>query len=67
MLGWTQGQLGEASQVAQKTIADFEREATSPQPRTIAALQSALEQVGIEFTNGDAPGVRLRSARQQTE
>jgi transcriptional regulator with XRE-family HTH domain len=26
----------------------------------IAAVRRALEAVGVEFTNGDAPGVRLR-------
>jgi hypothetical protein len=28
----------------------------------IAAVVAALEQAGVEFTNGDAPGVRLRRA-----
>ncbi len=27
---------------------------------TIAAIRSALEAAGVEFTNGDQPGVRLR-------
>ncbi len=62
MLGWTQGQLAEASQVAKKTIADFEREASAPRPRTVAALRSTLETGGVEFIepNGGGPGVRLR-------
>ena len=29
-------------------------------PRTVAAVRGALESAGIEFINGDAPGVRLR-------
>jgi hypothetical protein len=32
------------------------------QERTIEALQRALEAAGIEFTNGDQPGVRLTKA-----
>ncbi len=60
MLGWSQGQLAEAAQVAKKTIADFERESAKPRPRTIAAFQRALEAAGIEFMNSDAPGLRLR-------
>ena len=27
---------------------------------TLAAIRTALEAAGVEFTNGDAPGVRLR-------
>jgi hypothetical protein len=30
--------------------------------RTIEALQRALEAAGVEFTNGDQPGVRLTRA-----
>jgi hypothetical protein len=51
--------LEKAARVAKKTIADFEREARLPLPRTLAAIQDALEAVGVEFTNSDAPGVRL--------
>jgi hypothetical protein len=29
---------------------------------TVAAIRAALEAAGVEFTNGDAPGVRLRSS-----
>lgn len=63
MLGWSQEQLAEASQVAKKTIADFEREAAVPRPRTVAAFRSALEAAGIEFIpeNDGGPGVRLRA------
>ena len=32
------------------------------QERTIDALQRALEAAGVEFTNGDQPGVRLTKA-----
>lgn len=62
MLGWKQSQLAEASQVTQKTIADFERDATTPQPRTLTALRVALEQGGIVFIarNGGGSGVRLK-------
>ena len=30
------------------------------QDRTIEAIRRALESAGVEFTNGDAPGVKLR-------
>jgi transcriptional regulator with XRE-family HTH domain len=29
-------------------------------PRTLEAIRSALEKAGVEFTNGDQPGVRMR-------
>jgi hypothetical protein len=32
-----------------------------PTPEQLAAIQEALEAAGVEFTNGDAPGVRLKA------
>ncbi|WP_245296898.1 MULTISPECIES: helix-turn-helix transcriptional regulator [Rhodomicrobium] len=29
-------------------------------PRTLEAIRNALEKAGVEFTNGDQPGVRMR-------
>lgn len=29
-------------------------------PRTLEAIRNALESAGVEFTNGDQPGVRLK-------
>jgi len=29
-------------------------------PRTVEAIQNALEKAGVEFINGDKPGVRLK-------
>jgi transcriptional regulator with XRE-family HTH domain len=29
----------------------------------ISAIRAALEDIGIEFTNGDQPGVRLKAPR----
>lgn len=61
MLTWSQDQLEAAAKVAKKTIADFEREARQPYPRTLEALRAALEAAGVEFIaeNGGGPGVRL--------
>jgi transcriptional regulator with XRE-family HTH domain len=63
LLSWTQGQLAEQSKVTEKTIADFERGATKPHAQTLARISSAFDAAGIEFLNGDAPGVRLRRNR----
>jgi hypothetical protein len=58
---WTSSQNGHG--VAKQTLADFERGARSPYPRTLADIREALEAEGVEFTNGDAPGVRLRQRK----
>jgi len=65
MLGITQAELEAASLVAKKTIADFERAATTPHPRTLAAIQASLENAGIEFIpeNGGGAGVRMQKSR----
>ena len=51
LLGWSQQDLERASRVAKKTIADFERGARNPFPRTLDDLIEALEKAGVEFTN----------------
>jgi transcriptional regulator with XRE-family HTH domain len=60
LLGWSQGQLAEASGVATKTIADFEREDRSPYERTLNDIHEALARAGVEFTNGGQPGVKMK-------
>jgi transcriptional regulator with XRE-family HTH domain len=65
LLGWSQSDLSKASKTATKTIADFERAAREPYPRTLQDVRSALEKAGVEFIdeNGGGAGVRLRKAR----
>jgi transcriptional regulator with XRE-family HTH domain len=62
LLGISQDDLADASEVAKRTIAAFESEARAPYARTIAALREALEARGCIFIaeNGEGPGVRLR-------
>jgi transcriptional regulator with XRE-family HTH domain len=60
LLGWSQAELANASKVATKTIADFEREGRTPYERTLNDIRNALSQAGIEFTNGGQPGVRMK-------
>ncbi len=59
-IGWSQDQLSQASKVAKATIANFEAALRYPQQRTLEDIQTALEEAGIEFTNGGQPGVRLK-------
>jgi transcriptional regulator with XRE-family HTH domain len=61
MLGWSQTELAEAARVSRQTVVDFERGARTPYPNNMTAIRAALEAAGIEFANGDAPGVRLRA------
>ena len=62
LLGWSQADLSKASQTATKTIADFERGAREPYPRTLEDVRTALEKAGVEFIaeNGGGAGVRLK-------
>jgi transcriptional regulator with XRE-family HTH domain len=60
LIGWSRDKLAENSGVPTRTLSDFELSATAPRQRTVAAVRTALEAAGVEFTNGDAPGVRLR-------
>jgi transcriptional regulator with XRE-family HTH domain len=60
-LGLGVRELAAAAKVAIDTVARFER-GDELKERTIDALQRALEAAGIEFTNGDQPGVRLTKA-----
>jgi transcriptional regulator with XRE-family HTH domain len=59
LLNWSQEDLVRHSQITKKTIADFERGATTPRPQTLAEITAAFEAVGIEFLNTKRPGVRL--------
>jgi transcriptional regulator with XRE-family HTH domain len=59
MLGWSQEELAEAAQVSRMTVVDFERAARLPHSNSVAAVRAALQAAGVEFINGDAPGVCL--------
>src|ERR1039457_6587160 len=60
-LGLGVRELALAAKVSVDTVARFER-GDELKERTIEALQRALEAAGVEFTNGDQPGVRLTRA-----
>jgi transcriptional regulator with XRE-family HTH domain len=57
-IGWGVRELAEKAGVTANTVTRIENGADAKQS-TIDALQRALEAAGIEFTNGDQPGVRL--------
>ncbi len=65
LIGWSQARLAEESGLSLPTIKRMEgligpgRSSAA----NVAAVQRALEAAGVEFTNGEAPGVRLRNDR----
>jgi transcriptional regulator with XRE-family HTH domain len=65
-LGWGVRELAAAAKVSSDTVARFER-GDELKERTIDALQRALEAAGIEFTDGDQPGVRLTKAARSAK
>ena len=57
-LSWGVRELAKAAGVSANTIARFES-GKKANPATLKVIRQAFEAAGIEFTNGDAPGVRL--------
>ena len=60
-VGWGVRELADRAGVTANTVTRIENGADAKQS-TMDRLQTALEAVGVEFTNGDQPGVRLKSA-----
>ena len=50
--------------VSKNVIVDFEKGRSNPTKNNLAAIQRVLEEAGVEFTNGDAPGLRLRKKKR---
>jgi transcriptional regulator with XRE-family HTH domain len=61
LLRWEQRDLADASSVSLPTVKRLEAKpgGLAAHASTVAALVKALETAGIEFTNGERPGVRL--------
>ena len=58
-----QRMLADGAMVTPGVIIDFEKARRVPTRNNLAAIQRVLEEAGVEFTNGDAPGVRLRKKK----
>lgn len=65
LLRWEQRDLAASSRLSLATIKRLEVRPGSVQANqaTIAAIERAFLDAGIEFTNGDAPGVKFRRPR----
>jgi len=61
VLDWSQAELADAATVTLRTVQRFERGQGPPRRTTVLAIKRALESAGVEFTNGDEPGVKLVS------
>ena len=62
MLRWEQTQLASAADVSVETVKRLEKMPglVPGQVSTVDRIKRALEAAGVEFTNGDVPGVRLK-------
>lgn len=68
MLRMDQTKLAEAAGVSVETIKRLEAQngpLKTGRVATISAIEKALTAAGVEFTNGDEPGVKLRARRKK--
>jgi transcriptional regulator with XRE-family HTH domain len=54
--------LAKLAGVSAMTVTRFENGHSEGYPATLEKLRAALESAGVEFTNGNAPGVKLHKA-----
>jgi transcriptional regulator with XRE-family HTH domain len=59
LLDWSQAELAARSNLSESTIRDFEKGRRVPSINNLAAIRRALEAAGVEFIDGNQPGVRL--------
>src|ERR1700722_3357528 len=57
MLGLTQADLAAAAGISKTGLIAIETAASDPKASTLSAIQRALEAAGVDFTNGEQPGV----------
>jgi transcriptional regulator with XRE-family HTH domain len=62
LLGWSQQQLADHARVGLVTVHQLEAGISQPRRATVEVIQRAFEDAGIEFTNGEQPGVRFSKA-----
>ena len=60
-VGWGVRELAKRAGITANTVTRIENGADAKQS-TMDRLQRALEAAGVEFTNGDQPGVRVAKA-----
>lgn len=58
LLKMTQDELATAAGVSRHSVVNIEKGGTVTRESTLTKIREALERRGIEFTNGNKPGVR---------
>ena len=66
---WSQADLAQASRHSEPAIASLKATDATLGERTgtVQAIRSALEDVGIEFSDDNGPGVKLRREQARNE
>ena len=59
LLDWSQAELAAQSNLSESTVRDFEKGRRVPSINNLAAIRRALEAAGVEFIDGNQPGVKL--------
>ena len=59
-LNWTVRDLADATGLHRNTINNIEVGRYMGDPKSLAIIEKILIRAGVEFTNGDSPGVRIK-------
>ena len=62
LLRWPRDRLAARMGITVRPIARFENEGVVIQAFDLSKAREVLEAAGVEFTEGDSPGVKLREA-----
>ncbi len=68
MLNWSQAKLAEEAGISVETVKRLERMTgalDATKVATLEAIKKALGAGGVEFTNGDEPGVKMRAKKKR--
>ena len=62
LLGWSQAELAERSNLSESTLRNFEAGRSTPSINNLAAIERALKEVGVvlDLEAGTGPGVRFK-------
>ena len=65
LVRWSARELAEKADLSLPTIQRLEAAEGVPSTsvQTLISIKAALEKMGVEFTDGEAPGVRLRKRK----
>ena len=65
LLGWPRDRLSPRAGLSASLLSKIEDGLRTPTNEQRLGIQGALEAAGVEFTNGDEPGVKLRRSGPQ--